>query len=159
MKRRTLEEIAIERIGREAFAKIAKAEGAPAALRAAMHRMLADQHQERALDWGLHHAREPMTEQQHPTREELAAQLETVTRERDEARYVLRHASAELEDKNPRLIAAEKELLELRREIAELEKSEAARLRKTLRLVAGLLERAVAELRTPNGRIPPPPRS
>jgi len=95
---RTIEEIAIDRIGREAFAKIVKAEGAAAAIRAAVHRMLADQHQERAIDWQLPHTPpEPMTHNQHPTREELLATLETVRAELDAAREETRGLREELE--------------------------------------------------------------
>lgn len=95
---RTIEEIAIERIGREAFAKIVKAEGAATAIRAAVHRMLADQHQERAIDWQLPHTPpEPMTHDQHPTREELLATLETVRAELDAAREEARGLREELE--------------------------------------------------------------
>ena len=73
MKPTTIEALAAARIGRDAFQRIEKNAGTTAAVRAALARMLADQHQERAA-WGVPPAPvpgEPMPKKTTPVEQRL----------------------------------------------------------------------------------------
>lgn len=116
----TIDALAIARIGRDAFQRIEKNAGRAAAVRAAVARMLADQHQERAA-WGVPPAPPPGAEPM-PVTEPVAlddardrvAFLESLVQERD---ATIANLETSLERSRAMIDAMQSELDEVDRKI------------------------------------------
>ena len=99
MNAQALEEYAVWRFGLTTWRRLVTTQGAEAAMRAALARFLADQHQERAAIGAVTRAEDE--------RDDLEVQLARVRRERDQARAALASVSLQLEEAANRLAMLE----------------------------------------------------
>lgn len=127
MKPTTIEALAAARIGRDAFQRIEKNAGTTAAVRAAIARMLADQHQERAA-WGVPPAPVPGTKSM-PVIEPTAL---------DDARDRVAYLEARAQDLETEIVTQDRAMDDMRHTI-EVQRAELAEVdRKLERTIGGM---------------------